>query len=90
MRTLEAVGASLLGGGLTGVAITGFVLYLASHGVQPVPNPTLPGSVNDTPERREFFTRYNARYVAVVRVLRWVSLTAGVLGLALLIVGAVA
>jgi hypothetical protein len=63
--------------------MTGFVLYLASHGVRPVPNPTLPGSANDTPERPAFFTRYNARYVAVVRVLWWVSLAAGVAGLAL-------
>lgn len=71
MHTLEAVGASMLAGGFTGAIVTGFVLYLARHGVQPAPNPTRPGSANDTPERRAFFARYNARSVAVVRVVCW-------------------
>lgn len=90
VHTLEGVGAGVLAGGLTGAVITGFVLYLARHGVQPAPNPTRPGSANDTPERRAFFVRYNARSVACVRVACRVSLTAAVVGLVLLIIGAVA
>lgn len=89
MHTLEAVGAVMLGGGLAGVAMTGFVLYLASRGVPPTPNPAAPGSARDTPERRAFFDRYNARYVAVVRVAFRVLLTVGTIGLALLVVGAI-
>lgn len=89
MHTLGAVGAIMLGGGFAGSVLTGFVLYLASHGVSPAPNPARPGSVMDTPERRAFFDRYNARYVAVVRVAFRVFLPVGVVGLVLLIIGAI-
>jgi hypothetical protein len=88
MHGLEGVGAGMLGGGFALAAMTGFVLYLASHGVQPAPNPSRPGSATDTPERRAFFDRYNARYVAFVRVAYRLSLLVGVVGLALLIAGA--
>lgn len=89
MHTVEAVGACMLGGGFAVAALTGFVLYLANHGVPPVPNPTLSGSATDTPERRALLDRYNARYVAVVRVACRVFLAVGVVGLVLLILGAV-
>ncbi|WP_375478749.1 hypothetical protein [uncultured Jatrophihabitans sp.] len=89
MHTLEALGAGMVGAGFAGAAITGFVQYLATHGVPPTPNPAPPGSARDTPERRAFFDRYNARYVAVVRVACRTLLAAGIVGIVLLIIGAV-
>lgn len=89
MHLLEAVGACLLGGGFAGAVMAGFIVYLAGHGVRPVPDPAPRGSARDTPERRAFFDRYNARYVAVSRVACRVCLAAGVVGLVLLIIGAV-
>jgi hypothetical protein len=89
MHKLEAVGAGMAGGGFAGAVWTGFVLYLATHGVPPAPNPIPPGSVRDTPERRAFFNRYNARPVVIVRVACPVFVAVGVVGLVLLIIGAI-
>ena len=83
---METLGAVLLSGGFTAAVISGFVLYLANHGVDPVPNPTPPGAPNRA-EREAHFQRYNARYVTVTRIVFRIASAVGVIGLLTLLVG---
>lgn len=88
MHTAEVIGAVALGGGFAGALITGFVLYLANHGVQPVPNPS-PWRRRRREERDAYLARYNERYIAVTRVAFYVTAVVGGVGLILLVFGLV-
>ena len=88
MHAVETVGAVALGGGFAGAAVAGFILYLAGHGVPPVPDPGWPeASLRE--DHEAFIERYNARFVSVTRVAFYLLAGVAVVGLILLVVGVV-